>query len=60
MYKSPRYFVLSFKSIGHSVEENKFQIDFQDGRHDGHLGSNIRTVLPVFDVRLSDRKDYLF
>ena len=38
IYKSPRYFLPSFRSIGILFQEKKFKIDFQDGGHGGHLG----------------------
>ena len=30
--------------------EKKRKIDFQDGRHGGHLGFMISTILAIFDV----------
>ena len=39
-YRSPDY-QTSFELIGHSVQEKKFNIDFQDG---GHVGFPIRIV----------------
>ena len=33
IFKSPQCFLLSFKSIGLSVQGKKRKIDFQDGRH---------------------------
>ena len=33
--KWPQYFLASLESVGFSVQEKKFKIDFQDG---GHLG----------------------
>ena len=44
LYRSPDY-QTSFKSVGLSVQEKKFNTDFQDG---GHLGFPIRTVLATF------------
>ena len=38
IYKSPRCFLLSFKSVSLSVQEKKGKIDFQDGHHGSHLG----------------------
>ena len=46
IYKSPWYFLLSFKSIGLLVQEN-FKTDFQDG---GHLGFPIWTIFASFDT----------
>ena len=37
IYKSPRCFLPSFKLIVLLVQEKKRKIDFQDGRHGGHL-----------------------
>ena len=48
---SPQYFLPSFKSFGHLVQEKKRKIDFQDGRHGGHLGVPIRTILTIFDIQ---------
>ena len=49
MYKSPRCFLLSFESLGLSVQEKKQNIDFQDG----HLGFPIGTILAIFDVQVT-------
>ena len=46
IYKSHRYFLPSFGSVGNSVQE-KFNIDFKDG---GHLGFPINTILTIFDL----------
>ena len=43
-YKSPKYFLSSFESIGLFVQEKQFKIDFHDGNCGGHLGFPIRTV----------------
>ena len=43
LYRSPDY-QTSFKSIGLSVQEKKFNIDFQDG---GHPGFPIRMVIAL-------------
>ena len=37
MYRSPDY-QASFETVGLSVQEKKFNIDFQGGSHCGHLG----------------------
>ena len=37
-----------FVSVGLSVQEKKFNIEFQDG---GHLGFPIRTILATFDLQ---------
>ena len=47
IYKSPRCFIPSFKSISLSVQEKKRKIDFQDGHHCSHLGFLIRTILAI-------------
>ena len=45
LYRSPDY---QFESIGLSVQEKKFNIDFQDG---GQLGLPIRTILTFLIFR---------
>ena len=50
IYKSPRCFLPSLKSISLSVQEKKRKIDFQDGHHGGHLGFLIGTILDIFDL----------
>ena len=40
----------SFKSDGLSVQEKKFNIDFQDG---GHLRFPIRIILVTFDLQVT-------
>ena len=47
LYRSPDY-QTSFKSTGLSVQEKKFNIDFQDG---DHLGFPIRMTLATFDLQ---------
>ena len=44
IYKSSQSFLPIFKSTGHLVQENKWKKEFQDGRHDGHLGFPIQTI----------------
>ena len=44
IYKSSRCFLPIFKSTSPSVQENKRKKEFQDGRHDGHLGFPIQTI----------------
>ena len=46
--KSLGYFLPSFKSAGLSCQENKFNIDFQDGGCGGHLGCPIGKILIYF------------
>ena len=48
IFKSTQCFLLSFKSIGLSVQEKKRKIDFQDGHHGGHVGFLIRMILAIF------------
>ena len=50
---SPRCFLLSFKSIGLSVQEKKRKIDFQDGAHGGHLGFLILMILAISDLQVT-------
>ena len=49
LYHSPDY-QTSFESIGLSVQEKKFNIDFQDG---GHPGFPIRIILATFDLQVT-------
>ena len=42
--KSSWCFLRIFKSTGPLVQENKQTKEFQDGRHDGHLGFPIQTI----------------
>ena len=42
-------FLLSFKSIGLLVQEKKWKIDFQDGRHGFLFG----TILAIFDLQVT-------
>ena len=48
LYRSPDY-KTSFESVGLSDQE-KFNIDFQDG---GHLGFPIRMILATFDLQVT-------
>ena len=50
IYKSPRYFLPSSKSISLSVQEKKFKIDFQDGVRSSHFGFLNVTILAIFDL----------
>ena len=43
-------FQTSFESAGLSVQEKKFNIDFQDG---SHLGFPIRMILATFDLEVT-------
>ena len=42
-----------FKSVGLLAQEKKRKIDFQDGRHGGHLGFPIGTILAIFDLQVT-------
>ena len=53
IYKSPRYFLPSFKSIGILIQEKKFKIDFQDGGYSGHLRYSIGTILAFLYQQLT-------
>ena len=39
--------------IGLLVQEKKQKTDFQDGRHGGHLGFPIGTILATFDLQVT-------
>ena len=49
IYKSPRYFIPSFESVGFLVQE-EFKTDFQDGGHGDNLGFPIGTILAIFNL----------
>ena len=49
IYKSPKCFLSSFKSVGLSVQEKKWKKDFQDG---SHLGFSIGNILASFDLQV--------
>ena len=49
LYRSPDY-QISFETIGLSIQEKKFNIDFQDG---GHLGLPIRMILATFYLQVT-------
>ena len=51
-YKSSQYFLSSFESIGLSVQEKKFKIDFQDGNCGDHIVFLIRRILANFDLKV--------
>ena len=57
IYKSPRCFLSSFKSIGLSVQKKKGKIDFQEGRH---LGFPIGTILAIFISTSHPNPSYQF
>ena len=48
-----RYFLLNFKSIGLSIQEKKFKIDFQDSNYGGNLVFLIRAILAIFDLQVA-------
>ena len=48
MYKSPQYFLPSFKSVGPLVQEFKIHVGFQDGGCGGRLGFLIGKILAIF------------
>ena len=50
---SPKYFLPSFESADILVLEKKFKIDIQDGRHGGHLGFSICTILAIFNLTVT-------
>ena len=50
IYKSRKCLLRSLESIGLSVQEQKPNIDFQDGDHGSHLGFLIRRILAIFDL----------
>ena len=50
LYRSPDY-QTSFESIGLSFKE-KFNIDFHDRGHGGHLGFPIQIFLAIFDLQV--------
>ena len=49
LYRSP-YYQTNFELTGPSVQEKKFNIDFQDS---GHLGFPIRMILATFDLQVT-------
>ena len=53
IYKSPRWFLPSFEPAGLLVQEKKRKIDFQNGRHGGHLVLPIGTILAIFDLQVT-------
>ena len=53
IYKSPRYFLPSFKSTGILVQKKKFKTDFHDDSHDGHLGFQTGIILVIFDLQVT-------
>ena len=50
---SPQSFLFRFESISLSVQEKRRKIDFQDGRHGGHLRFPIGTILAIFDLQVT-------
>ena len=58
IYKWPQYFLQSFKSIGLSLQEMKFKIDFQDGHLGSHVGFLIKVILAFFFICRSPNISY--
>ena len=48
LYRSPDYHTFQVNWL--SVQEKKFNIDFQDG---GHLGFPFRMILDTFDIQVT-------
>ena len=53
MYKSPKCFQPSFKSIGLLFQVKKQTLDFQDGSHGRNLGFLIGKILAAFDLQVT-------
>ena len=53
IFKSPRCFLPSFKSIGLSVQEKKQKIGFQDGGHGSYPVFLIGMILAIFDLQVT-------
>ena len=49
----PRYILPSYESTGLSFQQKKYNIDFQDDCHYGHLGIPIETILAIFDLQVA-------
>ena len=49
LHRSPDYRT-SFESVGLSIQEKKFNIDFQDG---DHLGCPVRMMLATFNLQVT-------
>ena len=43
---------MNFESIALLVQEKKFKIDFQEGRHGRYLGFPIGTIWACFDLQI--------
>ena len=50
---SPQCFLLSYKSVGPTVQKKKRKIDFQDYRHSGRLRFPIGTISALFDLQVT-------
>ena len=48
-----RYFLSNFESMGLSIQEKRFKIDFQDGNCGGHLVFPIGEILAIFDLQVT-------
>ena len=53
IHKSSRCFLPRFESIGHSVQEKKRKIGFQNYHHGGHLGFPIGIIVAIFDLQIT-------
>ena len=53
LYCSPKC-QTSFESLGPSVQEKKFRINFQDSNCGGHLRFRIEMILAIFDLSHPD------
>ena len=51
LYRSPEY-QTSFESVGLSVSEEKFEIDFQDRGSGSHLGILIGIITAIFTLQI--------
>ena len=48
-------FLLSFESVGLSVQEKKRKMHCQDDGRGGHLGFPIETILAIFDPQVAQK-----
>ena len=56
----PRSFLRSFKSVGLLIQEKKRKLDFQDGRHDHHLGFQIGTIVAIVNQQVTPKRPTKF
>ena len=52
IYKSPIYCLPSFESVGLSVKDKYFKIDFQDGGNGSHLRFSMETIF-TFNLQVA-------